>query len=199
MKIRQLFRTTLMIGTVLALGCFTAPAANAAADGVATVGLGAGVVYSTSPGESGVSQASFQFNLRLKFVYFLGIDLMVSPGTDQFETGAPLPRFRLSGLLYLVNSQYFAFFFGGGLSSGNFGDLFNFEAPATYARAGGGMEVTIAEHYSIGLEGFWFVPGLGVVNDNLNTALDETGELPSLDTAIPTDGFEIFAGVRYFF
>jgi hypothetical protein len=198
---RRMGARALCLGLTLALllPLGAARPAHADANGVITAGLGLGVSHTAAPGSEAAS-TNFQVGARIKMLYFLGLDLMVGAGKDRFaETDQPWPRFRVSALLYLLNLESFALFGAGGLSSGSFSDVFDLSAASTYIRAGGGFEVTIAGHYSVGVEGYWFVPGLGVVNGNLNEGLSVDGELPPLDTAIPRDGIEVVTALRYFF
>lgn len=176
-----------------------APNARAEVDDLFSLGVGTGLVYTSAPGHADVSATSLHFNLRVKMLYFFAVDLMMSPGSSRFDSGQPKPRFRLSSLVYLVNSRWFSLFIGGGMMAADFGDIIDFEAPTTYMRAGGGLEFTYDGHYGISVEGYWFVPGLGVINGNLNNSLGATGQLPTIEEAVPINGYEIVTSLRYFF
>jgi len=194
-----MIRRLLQLATVMLVLAGQIGPVSADVDDVVTLGVGAGMVYTAAPGQVDVSATAVHFNLRAKVLYFLGVDLMLSPGASNFESGQPKPRFRLSGLLYPITSRYFSFFLSGGMMASDFGDIIDFNAPTTYARAGGGFEFTFDGHYSLGIEGYWFVPGLGVVNGTLNNSLSETGQLPTLTDAVPIDGYEVVVALRYFF
>lgn len=182
----------------LALTATTPALAWADATDSATVGVGAGVMYTSAPGGE-VSAASVQFELRVKFLTYLGVDLMLSPGSGEFEGGMPMPTVRASVLLYMMNSPEFTWFFAGGLAASDFGDVVSVEGGSTYVRLGSGFEFIFDGHHAIALDGFWLVPALGRINDNLNRGLQETGRLPDASEAVPLNGWEGMLGYRYFF
>ena len=173
--------------------------ASAEADDLFALGVGTGMVYTSAPGQTDVSATAFHFNVRTKLLYFLAIDLMMSPGSSSFDNGQPKPRFRLSTLIYLVNSRWFSLYIGGGMLAASFSDIIDWQAPTTYVRAGGGLEFTYDGHYGISIESYWLVPGLGVVNRNINSTLGATGQLPEISDAVPMNGYEIVASLRYYF
>lgn len=193
--LKHLTKTILVI-TLLAM---FAQKADAEANDLFALGIGTGMVYTSAPGHTDVSATAFHFNIRVKMLYFLAVDLMMSPGSSSFDNGQPKPRFRLSALIYLVNSRWFSLYVGGGMLAASFGDIIDWQAPTTYVRAGGGLEFTYDGHYGLSVESYWLVPGLGVVNRNINSTLGSTGQLPAMEDAAPVNGYEIVASVRYFF
>lgn len=194
-------RKTQLALLAAALGFTLGSASDAIADANswATVGLGASVVHTNAPGQQEATATAFAVSVRAKALYFLGIDVSAAPGASHFDNGDPRPKFRLTALLYLVNARHFALHLGAGMLAANVGDLVDFQAPTTYLRAGGGIEISFDGHYSMGLEGYLLAPGLGLVNGNLNRSLAESGELPEIQTAVPLNGYEIAVTMRYFF
>jgi hypothetical protein len=185
--------------TVVALTFALSSTAAADSNGIATLGIGAGVVHTSAPGELGETSTAAQIGVRTKLLYIFGLDFSLASARSTFESGQSIPRYRMSALLYLMNMNHFGLFASAGMASGQINDLFNIDGDTTYLRAGGGTEISIRDHYAIALEGYWMVPGLGMMNQNLNNSLNTTGLLPNPEQALPLNGYEISVGIRYFF
>ncbi|MGM0576271.1 MAG: hypothetical protein ACQEXJ_11125 [Myxococcota bacterium] len=153
------------ITAALTMGIALAWAAPSRADnnGPITLGLGTGLgVHRTAqPNAAPDSQIVSNMNLRLKMLWFLGVDLTWSympaqQPDDELQFGAEL---RATGLVYPIPTDVVGVYLGAGIGAGNFGDLVSVTAPSNSYHVGGGLEVHVTDHITLDGSFFMIIPG----------------------------------------
>ncbi len=220
-------KTKISIGTTTPLRKFLivtvaslAFAHSAAADSTALFSAGVGTTLGassvTSPTGQTESAFSNELSLRLKFLYALGLDLAYAPAdqrtsVDGLVFGAPA---RLSGLLYVVPTDWFSLYAKGGIEGDHPGAWFTSEDPSNAYHVGGGVEVPVVSHWVIGLEFLVLIPGIESVEDHFGRTVsdldilrtgtavqtaDTSASIPEPGDYISGNNFRLTASVRYFF
>lgn len=154
---------------MMAIGLVTLASSMAFADGdsILTLGVGGGVGISKSSAPGGDASTAFvnQANVRLKLLYFLGVDYaydlahdpnLVKP-TDELQFQA---KMRLTALLYPYQGEHVAFYLGAGVGGTKLSELINVAGDGNSYHAGLGLEFHIASHLSIDMSFMVVAPGV---------------------------------------
>ena len=124
---------------------------------------------------------------------------------------------RLSGLVYVVPTRYVSAYAKAGIEGGSLGALFRVTDPSNSYHAGGGLDIELTDHFTLGLEFLVLIPGYTSVEDHVvgyveREAVRVAGELAQ--GRIPTDvggnapdtgdflsasNFRLTIGARYYF
>jgi len=143
--------------------------ASAHADGssIVTVGVGAGLgIHKTEqPGTQSSTSFINQANVRIKALYFLGLDYsydmsrndaLVEIDPTALRTQA---KMRLSGLLYPYSGDSMGFYLGGGVGGATFGELFKTDSAGNSYQVGAGLEFHFNDHISLDMSFYMVIPG----------------------------------------
>lgn len=191
--------------------------ANSNALFAAGVGTTLGGSSVTAPSGDTVSAFSNEISIRLKFLYALGLDLAYAPAdqrtsVDGLVFGAPL---RLSGLLYIVPTDWFSLYAKGGIEGDSPVAWFTGDDPSNAYHVGGGVEVPVHENWVVGMEFLVLIPGVSSVEDHFGrsvsdldilrsgltagTGVPASASIPEVSDYISASNFRLTASVRYFF
>jgi len=154
---------------VLALGLMSLAGGNAAADGssIFTLGVGAGVGIHKAGRPGGDAQTAFvnQANVRLKALYFLGVDYAYDLAHDP-KLAAPTEelqfqaKMRLTALIYPYSGDHVAFYLGAGIGGTSLDELQSITSAGNSYHAGIGFEFHLASHLSIDMSFMILAPGV---------------------------------------
>lgn len=154
---------------LMAVGLITLATTGAFADGdsIFTLGVGGGVGIHKAGAPGGDAQTAFvnQANVRLKLLYFLGIDYaydlahdpkLTKPSEDlQFQA-----KMRLTALLYPYSGEHVAFYLGAGVGATKMSELMGIGGDGNSYHAGLGFEFHLASHLSIDMSFMIVAPGV---------------------------------------
>lgn len=177
--------TTLLVGT----------SAHADGSSIVTVGVGAGLGIHKTEQAGTQSSTAFvnQANIRLKALYFLGLDLSYDMSrNDDLVTIDPAAlrtqaKMRLNGLLYPYAGETVAFYLGGGVGGTSFDELFTTTRAGNSYQVGAGMEFHFNEHVSLDMSFYMIIPG---------TRSIETSQVAQLDAALSTGKGDAVSSIR---
>ncbi|MCC6620781.1 MAG: hypothetical protein IT385_05980 [Deltaproteobacteria bacterium] len=154
---------------IIALGLVGLGGGQAAADGssILTLGVGAGVGIHKAGRPGGDAQTAFvnQANVRLKALYFLGVDYAydlahdpkLTVPTDELQFQA---KMRLTALIYPYSGDHVAFYLGAGIGGTSLDELQKITGPGNSYHAGLGFEFHLASHLSIDMSFMILAPGV---------------------------------------
>lgn len=164
------------VAVCLALGVLAGGAGAARADGssVVTLGVGGGIGIHEASAPDAKAETAFlnQANVRLKLLYFLGVDfaydLSRSEGLREAVEGKLQykAKMRLTAMLYPYSGDTVAFYLGVGVGGTKMSELVKFDQAGNSYHAGIGMEFHLADHVSIDASFFLLVPGLKSIESN---------------------------------
>ena len=175
--------------TLLATLSMLLVSGSAYADGssIVTVGVGGGIgIHKT---EQLGAQASTAFvnqaNVRLKVLYFLGLDFSydLSRNDDLVDIDPSMLRtqakMRLNGLFYPYAGDSIAFYLGGGIGGTTLGELFKTDSAGNSYQAGAGLEFHFNDHVAIDMSFYLILPGTHSI---------ETSQVAQLGAALAAGG-----------
>ncbi|MFO0751321.1 MAG: outer membrane beta-barrel protein [Myxococcota bacterium] len=154
---------------IMALGLVTLAATAAFADGdsIVTLGVGGGIGIHKAGAPGGDASTAFvnQANIRLKLLYFLGLDYAYDLSHDaklskpsealQFQA-----KMRLTALLYPYSGEHVAFYLGAGIGGTRMSEMMGIGGEGNSYHAGLGFEFHIASHLSIDMSFMVVAPGV---------------------------------------
>lgn len=176
----------------------SAGAAHADATSLFTASLGASINLGQSgnPGESASFLASPQLEVRVRLLRALAFEVGVRPFDALPSEGSLVytSRFRWSGILYLLPLDAFGLYAKGGLGGSDIEDMTTFSAPGNSYHFGGGLEIYLDEHFAIGSEVLFLLPGARSVVDKMMR--DQT--IPEMGDLIDPRNFQVSLGARFY-
>ncbi|MFT7580001.1 MAG: hypothetical protein ACI9MR_001668 [Myxococcota bacterium] len=136
------------------------------------VGGGIGVLHEAQPDGDPSSTFVNQANVRLKALWFLGLDFAYNLGRDEIvvKPGEELQyaaRMRMTALIYAVPTKTVGFYLGVGVGGDDIGELGSFDAPGNSYHGGAGLEVNVSDHVSIDASFMMIVPGIRSVENHV--------------------------------
>ncbi len=146
---------------------FAATSAQADGSSIFTAGLGTGIgIHKTEHGGM-QSETAFvnQANLRIKALYFLGVDFAydMTRNADLVDVDPAELRLqakmRLTGMLYPYQGDAAGFYLGGGVGASRFGEVFAVDKPGNSYHFGAGLEFHLNDHITIDTSFFLVMPG----------------------------------------
>ena len=161
--------TTYVRNLVAAAGLVAMMHAPASADGssIFTLGVGAGVGIHKAGAPGGDAATAFvnQANIRLKMLYFLGLDYAydlahdpkLTTPTEKLQFQA---KMRLTAMIYPYSGDHVAFYLGGGIGGTSLDELKQVTGPGNSYHAGLGFEFHLASHLSIDMSFMVLAPGV---------------------------------------
>jgi hypothetical protein len=159
-----LVRNLVVTAALLSLGGGTASADGSS---IFTLGVGAGVGIHKAGRPGGDAQTAFvnQANVRLKLLYFLGVDYAYDLAHDpkltvpaeelQFQA-----KMRLTALIYPYSGDHVALYLGAGVGGTGLEELTSITAEGNSYHAGLGLEFHLASHLSIDMSFMILAPGV---------------------------------------
>lgn len=155
----------------LVLTVIATPVAFADGSSIMTIGVGGGVGIHKTEHTGNQSETAFvnQANVRVKALYFLGLDFAydmsrnadlvdIDPGELRMQA-----KMRLTGLLYPYSGEAAGFYLGGGVGGSRLGEVFSIDAPGNSYHFGAGLEFHLNDHVTIDTSFFLVMPGISSI------------------------------------
>lgn len=162
-----------------------APAA-ASNDSIVSFGIGTALGVRHHTDEDGTIRAlATELAARLRVLHALGAELAyvpTAPADDDERMRFDSP-FRFSGLLYILPIYPVGLYLKAGVGGASIGSLFTINAEAATYHGGGGLDVTLGDHFVLGGELLWLVPGMHtVVTEVVNASVAASNGTTDEDT-----------------
>jgi hypothetical protein len=176
----------------------SASAAHADATSLFTASIGASLNLGQAgdPGQAAAFQASPQLELRVRLLRALAFEVGVRPFDALPAEGSLVytSRFRWSGILYLLPLDDFGMYAKAGLGGADIEDMFTFSSATNSYHFGGGLEIYLNEHFAIGSEVLFLLPGARSVVDKMmrDQVIPEIGDL------VNPRNFQVSLGARFY-
>jgi len=179
---------------LVAVLAMSAAAGDARADGssIVTLGVGSGlgVHKASGPGEPANTAFINQANLRLKFLWILGLDYALDLGKDDGLVATAegdlhyRAKMRLTALVYPYSGNDLAFYIGAGIGGSKVAELVKTDAAANSYHGGLGFEFHLGPHISVDTSFMLIAPGArsveGAATARVEAAL-ATGDAGAMD------------------
>ena len=156
---------TLSLIATLTLGGATSALAGSGSLLTLGVGGGVGVLHEKQPGATTESTFVNQANVRLKLLYFLGVDYGVDLSqdaslkrpSDELQLAA---KMRLTALIYAIPTKMVSLYLGFGTGGGDLADLVSLTNERNSYHAGLGLEVHLSDHVTFDISYYMIIPGV---------------------------------------
>lgn len=198
--------------TALLTFLLAVPSAFAGANSLFTLGLSTGVSAASSEFELAAPNMNAALGARVRVFRVLALDVQMQADQNSERQLVEGPEtnslYRWTALLYPISSDHFGLYMGAGFGSRDFNDVTDVMGTSTRYRFGGGMEVVAGRHVAFTIEAYYTVPGYGMVRayDQARIAAEGSDTLDAKEltdwfdeTGGPQDGYEAFAGLRFYF